>query len=86
VYRVTVLDEVVEQEAALPVSVLPEYGRVFAVIERAPWSGRPYDRDRPAMPMRWWAFGPDKAGVVLHVIVERERMVQVLQILWLGDD
>lgn len=46
-----------EQVAVLPVDALSSCAEVMALLERAPWSGEAYDRQRPEANMRTHTFG-----------------------------
>jgi hypothetical protein len=54
------------------------------MLEVAPWSGDPLnDRDRDS-PVRTVAFGLHGQGLVTYLILERDRRVDILDVLWLG--
>ncbi len=81
-YRVIIDPEVVDQIDALPVAVLIEYARVHDVLEVAPWNGPSHNKDSPDAGVRRWLFGPGGAGQVIYLVLERDREVHVLQVLW----
>jgi hypothetical protein len=50
----------------------------------SPWSGRAYNRECPDGNMRALPFGPDGEGFVVYLILEDQRRVVVLRVMWLG--
>jgi hypothetical protein len=73
-----------EQVAALPAKALPFYAELMTVLETAPWSGEAYDRQRPDTNMRTCAFGQHDQGLVIYLILDDQRRVVVLRVLWAG--
>jgi hypothetical protein len=53
-------------------------------LEVAPWGGDSLNDDNPDAPVRSLAFGPAHQGLVTYLILERQRRVDVLDVLWLG--
>jgi hypothetical protein len=82
VYRVIIDPEVINQIDALPVSALIEYARVHDVLEVAPWNGPSHNKDNPDAKVRRWLFGPCGAGQVIYLVLERDRAVHVVRVLW----
>jgi hypothetical protein len=82
VYRVVVYPEAVDQLAVLPASVLAEYARVIDAIEVAPWNGPPHNERNADGAVRRRLFGPSGAGQVLYLVLDRQREVHVLRVLW----
>lgn len=56
----------------------------MTVLEVAPWSGDAYDRQRPDANMRTHAFGGHGEGLVIYLILDDQRRVVVLRVLWAG--
>lgn len=83
-YRVVTDSTVLEQLAALPTGALPYYAEVLGVLELAPWNGRPYNEDKPDVPMRELVFGGNGEGTVTYLILEQQREVHVLLVQWIG--
>lgn len=48
--------------AALPPEALPAYAELMSLLEVAPWSGDPYNMQRPDANMRTHTFGGGRAG------------------------
>jgi hypothetical protein len=73
-----------EQVAALPAETLPFYAELMALLETAPWSGEAYNRQRPDANMRTHAFGQHDQGLAIYLILDDQRRVVVLRVLWAG--
>lgn len=69
--------------AAVPAGVLPAYAELMTLLELAPWSGSPYNLQRPEANMRTHTFAEDGRGLVIYMILEGERRVVVLRVLWI---
>jgi hypothetical protein len=82
VYRVTLSEPAQEQAAALPSAGREALDEVLRAIGLAPWEGEPYSRRNPEGAVRTWQFA-DGAGLVVYLIVDHQRWVDVLMILWL---
>lgn len=81
-YRVRTYEEAVEQIAGLPNKALDHYAQVIDVLELAPWSGDPYNMSNPDGAMRQLIFGPGGKGMVTYLVLEDQRRVDVLRVLW----
>jgi hypothetical protein len=84
VYSVESEEQALEQVAALPAEELPYYAELMMVLETAPWSGEAYDRQRPDANMRTHVFGKHDQGLVIYLILDDQRRVVVLRVLWAG--
>jgi hypothetical protein len=73
-----------EQVGALPVEALPYYAELMALLETAPWSGESYNRQRPDANMRTHTFGQHDQGLAIYLILDDQRRVIVLRVLWSG--
>lgn len=77
--------DVDEQVAALPAETLPFYAELMAMLVLTPWSGEIYNRERPdTANMRTHAFGAHAEGFVIYLVLERERRVSILRVVWIG--
>ena len=76
--------EAVDDLQGLPTSALVQYAEVLSLLEVTPWSGEAYNRQRPDGNMRVVAFGPNGEGFVAYLILEDQRRVIVLRVMWLG--
>lgn len=83
-YRVRTDDAVLEQVAALPNEALGYYAQVLVVLELAPWNGKPYKKDNPEGNMRQLILGTGGEGFVTYLILEDQRLVDILKVMWAG--
>ncbi len=81
-YRIVVHPEAVDQLAELPATALADYARVIDALEVAPWNGPPHNERNPDGAVRRWSFGPGGSGEVLYLVLDRQREVHVLAVLW----
>lgn len=81
-YRLRTYEEAIEQIAALPEAALDHYAQVIDVLELVPWSGDPYNMSNPDGAMRQLVFGPGGKGMVTYLVLEDQRRVDVLRVLW----
>jgi hypothetical protein len=84
VYSVETVPEVDDQVAALPSEALAGYAELLVVLEVAPWGGDPFKRERPDGNMRTMTFGDDGQGLLTYLILEDQRRVVIILMLWLG--
>ncbi|WP_119727739.1 hypothetical protein [Thermomonospora amylolytica] len=76
------LDPVAEQQIkAVPEEALRPLAELFALLETAPWSGRPFNPANPRGNMLTHAFG--EQGLATYLVLEEQREVYVLRIEWL---
>lgn len=83
-YEVTTDEQSQDQIDALPADALAPFAEARATLELAPWNGRPYHRREPDSPMRTLTFGPHGEGKTVYLILEDQRSVDILVVLWLG--
>ncbi len=83
-YTLRSSDQVDNQIAHLPRDALAAFTEVSAVLEVAPWSGESINDANPSAPVRSWTFGPAGRGVIYYLIQERDRLVDLLDVLWAG--
>lgn len=83
-YEVTTDEQTRAQLDALPASALAPFAEARAALELAPWNGRPYHSRRPESPMRTLLFGPHSEGKIVYLILEDQRRVDLLVVLWLA--
>lgn len=81
-YSVESEQHALEQVAALPAEALHYYAELMT--ETAPWGGEAYDRERPDGNMRTYVFGKHDQGMVIYLILEDQRRVIALRVLWAG--
>jgi hypothetical protein len=56
----------------------------MVVLETAPWGGEACNRQRADTNMRTYAFGQHDQGLVIYLILDDQRRVVVLRVLWAG--
>lgn len=83
-YRVTTDQQSQPQIDALPVDALAPFTEVRVTLEVAPWDGDSLNVDNPDAPVRTLAFGPDNQGMVTYLILDAQRRVDVLDVLWIS--
>lgn len=57
---------------------------LVTLLEVAPWGGDSYDRKRPDANMRTHTFGSHGEGLMIYLILDDQRRVVVLRVLWAG--
>jgi len=81
-YSITPPDPIAqEQIAALPLEAAHYLAEVFALLETAPWAGRPSNPAQPEGNMRIIPFG--EGGLVTYLVLEPQREVYVIRVQWL---
>jgi hypothetical protein len=85
VYVVRSSDEVDEQIAQLPHDGAARFAELRGALELDPWSGEPYVRTNSHSAMRTRTFAAASGeGFVVYMVLERDRIVDLLQIIWFG--
>jgi hypothetical protein len=84
VYTVETDGEALDEIGALPTQALPFYAELITLLEVAPWSRDPYNLQRPDANMRTHTFGPHAEGLTIYRVLERDRRVVVLRVLWVA--
>lgn len=82
-YRVETDEPARRQVEALPADALADYAELRAVLEVSPWSGDPLNDRNPGGPVRTLVFGRQHDGMVTYLVLEDQRRVDVLDVLWL---
>jgi hypothetical protein len=81
-YAVEWEQHALDQLQALPSGAFPFYAELVTTLQVAPWSGDPYDRQRPDTNMRTHTFGANGEGLVIYLVLDDQRRVVVLRMLW----
>jgi hypothetical protein len=84
VYEVTTDEQSRAQIDALPAEALAPFAEVRAVLEVAPWSGDSLNDANPDAAVRSIAFGRGHEGLVTYLILDDQRRVDVLDVMWLS--
>ena len=82
-YRVETDEWVARQIDQLPVGALASYAEVRCLLGVKPWSGEPLHAANPDGAVRNVTFG-DGLGLVTYLILDDQRRVDVVQVVWLG--
>ena len=82
-YRVTTDDNSQPQIEALPPEAWAPFVEARALVEIAPWNGDSLNDDNPDAPVRTLAFGPVHQGLLTYLILDDQRRVDLLDVLWL---
>ncbi len=54
------------------------------MLEVAPWNGDPLNKLKPDSPMRPCTFGPNDEGMTVYLILDDQRRVDLLTVVWAG--
>jgi hypothetical protein len=69
-----------QQIAAFPQEAAELLPEIWTFLELTPWAGDAFRRDNPAGALRTIAFG--EFGLVTYLILEDQRIVDVLTVIW----
>lgn len=83
-YRVEIDDLAKKQVDALPSDTLASYAEAHTFLEVGPWAGEPMNGRNPDGQVRTVAFGRNHEGLLVYLILDDQRRVDVLQVIWLG--
>jgi hypothetical protein len=84
VYRITTDDRSQPQIDALSADALPSWAEARVVLEVSPWSGQSLNAANPQAGVRTLTFGPNGEGLITYLILEDQRWVDILDVLWIG--
>jgi hypothetical protein len=84
VYRVETDEQAQKQVDALPARALASYAEIRTLLEVSPWGGDPVNARNAESQVRFLTFGPEHEGMVTYLILENQRRVDVLQVIWVG--
>lgn len=79
-YQLNVHPDAEPQIAHLPDEALGPLAELFALLETAPWSGRPFGPQNPRANMLTHTFG--EAGLAVYFVLEEQREVHLLRVQW----
>lgn len=83
-YRVVVDDRTEHQIAALPAAALASFAELRTALEVGPWNGNALLERNPGGPVRTMTFGPRQQGMVTYLILDDQRRVDLLDVVWLS--
>jgi hypothetical protein len=79
-------EQTAEVAAALQVmlvELLGSFAELIGFLELTPWAGQPYQPGNPGGSLRKMTFGPDGEALATYVILEDQRRVVVVSLVWL---
>lgn len=82
-YQVTTDHRSQPQIDALPVAGATAFAEVRAMLEVVPWNGHPLNDMVPDAPVRTVVFGATGQGLVTYLVLDDQRRVDVLDVVWL---
>lgn len=81
-YRLVTYPEAAGQIAEPPAHLLPHYAAALDDVGAAPWDAPSHNANNPGGAVRRELFGPLGSGQVLYLVLESEREVHVLRVMW----
>ncbi|WP_116245095.1 hypothetical protein [Nocardiopsis sp. FIRDI 009] len=81
-YRIDIEDIAKQQIRALPEHLPPELASLFALLELQPWSGDPYNKEKPEGNIRCHTVGEDGECTVIYLILDDQELVVILRLFW----
>lgn len=83
-YEVSADEQSQPEIDALPRAALLFFAEARVAMEVAPWNGDAINAAYPDAPVRTLAFGPYRQGLITYLILEDQRRVDILKVLWIG--
>lgn len=83
-YSVDTDEFVQEQIDALPSHALAAYAELRTLLEVGPWTGDSINQQKPDAEVRTLTFGRHHEGMATYLILEDQRRVHVLDVVWVG--
>jgi hypothetical protein len=84
-YKTEVYPDAQDQIAALSPAAQVKLSEAIAVLQLVPWNGVSVNKKNPDGALRQLMFGPVGAGMVTYLVLEDQREVHIVKVLWLGD-
>jgi hypothetical protein len=72
------------RSTSYPRTPWPPTRSLRTLLEVCPWSGEPSNETNPDAEVRTLTFGAHHEGMVTYLILDGQRRVDVLSVLWLG--
>ncbi|MBF6548845.1 hypothetical protein [Nocardia brasiliensis] len=66
----------------MPVELLTPFAELIAFLELTPWAGQPYQPGNPDGNLRKMVFGPAGEALATYLILEEQRRVVVVSLIW----
>ena len=83
-YKIEVYPEARDQIRALPTGLARQFAEVLAMLELTPWNSQPMNNDNPEGGVRQLSFGDAGDALVVFLVLEHQRRVDILRMIWLG--
>ncbi|MFI7675460.1 type II toxin-antitoxin system RelE/ParE family toxin [Actinophytocola sp. NPDC049390] len=83
-YKIDIDPSARDQIRVLPAVLLKAFTEVVTMLELTPWNGPPYVRTKPTGNIRQLTFGDVGSAIVVYMILEEQRRVDVLKVIWVG--
>lgn len=83
-YKIEVYPDARDQMAGLSTLAQNKLSEALEVIELVPWNGQPVNKQNPDGALRQFLFGPFGAGMVTYLVLEDQRQVHVVKVMWAG--
>lgn len=82
-YKIEIDPEARDQIRVLPPGLLKELAEVMSMLELTPWRSMPINEANPDGNVRQIAFGYHGAVLLTFLILEQQRRVDILTVMWL---
>jgi hypothetical protein len=82
-YTIEISPEAGEQIRALPPELPKQLAEVMAMLELTPWHSLPINDENPDGAVRQLTFGDAGQVLLTFLILEQQRQVDVLEVLWI---
>jgi hypothetical protein len=83
-YKIDIDPAARDQIRALPAVLLKAFAEVVTMLELTPCNGQPYARSNPEGNVRQLTFGDTGSAIAIYMILEEQRRVDILKVIWLG--
>lgn len=83
-YEVTTDERSQSQIEALPSAAAAPFAEARVTLEVSPWSGDPLIATQPDTGIRTLIFGHSGEGMITYLILDMQRRVDILDVLWIG--
>ena len=75
--------EVADALESMPVELLGHFAELITFLELTPWAGQPYQPRNPGGSLRKMTFGPNGEALATYVILEEQRRIVVVSLIWI---
>lgn len=82
-YKIEVYPEARDQIQALSPALLKEMAEVFSMLQLVPWNSMSINEGNPDAAVRQVGFGYHGAVLLTFLVLEEQRRVCVLEVVWL---